>query len=411
MNDKGTDGSRETILIVDDAPANLSLLAEMLAAQGYRVRAVSSGERALASVRAAPPDLILLDIRMPGMDGYEVCERLKAEQQASDIPVIFISALDELRGKMRAFKVGGVDYVTKPFQGEEVLARVETHLAVRRLENQLRDANRKLREANQRMERELALAGKIQASFLPPELEVAGGWQIAAVLKPAREMSGDFYDVIRLPNGSLGLLIADVVDKGVGAALFMSLSWILVRTYALEHPTHPRNVLTAVNGRLLAETGSGHFVTMFYSILDPATGRLAYCNAGHPPPLLFGARHGAEGRSLSRTGMALGVVETETWEQGTVELRQGDTLVLYSDGVTEAENEQAEAYGEDRLRANLRANLGRPAQETRDALLAGIRAFSGEALQSDDVTIMVVHRQPSSPMMREPGQKNTPLGG
>jgi len=394
MSDRRTDASRESILLVDDAPANLRLLAEMLTAQGYRVRAATSGNRALTSARAAPPDLILLDIRMPGMNGYEVCQQLKAEQQTCHIPVIFISALDELQDKVQAFEVGGIDYVTKPFQGEEVLARVETHLALRRLQNQLQDANRKLMEANQRMERELALAGKVQASFLPPELEVEAGWQIATMIKPARQTSGDFYDVIPLPNGSLGLLIADVVDKGVSAALFMALSWILIRTYAVEHPTQPGNVLAAVNRRILAEIGSGQFITAFYGILDPAMGKLTYCNAGHPPPLLFGAQHSAGGQSLSRTGMALGVVETETWEQGVVELGLGDTLVLYSDGVTEAENEQAVPFGDSRLRAAARANLGRPAQETRDALLAEIRAFSGEALQSDDITVMVVFRGP-----------------
>jgi len=390
MTDKRTDASRESILIVDDAPVNLRLLAEMLTARGYRVRAVTSGDRALTAARAAPPDLILLDIRMPGMNGYEVCQQLKAERQTCHIPVIFISALDELQDKVQAFEVGGVDYVTKPFQGEEVLARVETHLALRRLQNQLRDANRKLMEANQRMERELALAGKVQASFLPPELKVEGGWQIATMLKPARQTSGDFYDLIPLPNGSLGLLIADVVDKGVSAALFMALSWILIRTYAVEHSTQPENVLAAVNRRIVAEIGSGQFITAFYGILDPATGELTYCNAGHPPPLLFGAQHSGVGHSLSRTGMALGVFETETWEQGVVELHPGDTLVLYSDGVTDAENEQADSFGDSRLRANVRANLGRPAQETRDALLTGIKAFSGEALQSDDITVMVV---------------------
>jgi len=392
MSDNRTDASTETILIVDDAPANLRLLAEMLTARGYRVRAVTSGDRALTSARAAPPDLILLDIRMPGLNGYEVCEQLKAERQMRHIPVIFISALDELHDKVQAFKVGGVDYVTKPFQGEEVLARVETHLALRRLQNQLRDANRKLMEANQRMERELALAGKVQASFLPHEQEAMAGWQIASTLKPARQTSGDFYDLIPLPGGSRGLLIADVVDKGVSAALFMALSWILIRTYAVEHPAQPENVLADVNRRILAEIGSGQFITAFYGILEPATGQLAYCNAGHPPPLLFGAQHSAVGHALSRTGMALGVVETETWERGVVDLHPGDTLVLYSDGVTDAENEQAVPFGDSRLRDNVRANMGRPAQETRDALLTGIKAFSGEALQSDDITVMVVFR-------------------
>jgi sigma-B regulation protein RsbU (phosphoserine phosphatase) len=271
---------------------------------------------------------------------------------------------------------------------------VQTHLALRRLQNQLQDANRKLTEANQRMERELALAGKVQASFLPPELELVAGCHIAAILKPARQISGDFYDVIPLPTGSLGFLIADVVDKGVSAALFMALTWILIRTYALEHPTQPGTVLAAVNRRILAETGSGQFVTAFYGVLDPATGELVYCNAGHPPPLLFDAQDSPDGHALSRTGMALGVIETETWEQRVVELRPGDTLVLYSDGVTDAANEQAVPFGDQRLRASVRANLGRPARELPDALLAEIRAFAGEAQPSDDIAVMVGSRSP-----------------
>ncbi len=170
MSEQRTETLKESILIVDDAPANLRLLSQMLSKLGYGVRAVTSGKRALTSVRTAPPDLILLDIKMPGMDGYEVCKHLKADPEMRNIPVIFISALDDIQDKVQAFAAGGVDYITKPFQIEEVLARVDTHLALRRLQSQLRDANRKLTDANERMERELALAGKVQASFLPGEL-------------------------------------------------------------------------------------------------------------------------------------------------------------------------------------------------------------------------------------------------
>ena len=163
MNHGLVDAPKGDVLIVDDTPANLRLLSQMLAEHGYHVRPVPDGPLALAAVQAEPPDLILLDIRKPGMNGYEVCEHLKAGAQTCDVPIIFISALGATQDKVRAFTVGGVDYVTKPFQVEEVLARVETHLALRKLQKQLQDANRK-------MAQELALAGEVQTSFLPQNL-------------------------------------------------------------------------------------------------------------------------------------------------------------------------------------------------------------------------------------------------
>ena len=385
MSHNQADAPKADILIVDDTPANLRLLSQMLAERGYQVRPVPDGPLALAATRAEPPDLILLDIRMPEMDGYEVCEHLKADAETRDIPIIFISALGETQDKVKAFTAGGVDYVTKPFQFEEVLARVETHLALRRLQKQLQDANRK-------MARELALAGEVQASFLPRDLPDISGWQLAVTLKPARETSGDFYDVNLLPNGRLGILVADVVDKGVGAALFMALSWILIRTYAAEHPTQPEFVLSAVNRCILKETDANQFVAVFYGILDPATGTLVYCNAGHCPPYLIRVQNGEEVQTLVRTGVPLGIFEDETWKQGVVQLASGDVLVLYTDGITDAEDGKGTFFGQERLLESVQANLGRSAQEMQDALMAEVHKFVGDAPQFDDIALMVVVR-------------------
>ena len=375
----------ESILLVDDTPANLRLLSQMLSEQGFAVRAVTSGSRALASAQATPPDLILLDIRMPEMNGYEVCKRLKADKRTFDIPIIFISALDETQDKVKAFALGGVDYVTKPFQYEEVLARVDTHLFLRRLQKELQEANR-------RMERELVLAGRIQAGFLPDELPRVPGWQLSVMLKPAREASGDFYDVIPLPDGRLGILVADVVDKGVGAALYMALSCSLIRTYAAAHPSRPDLVLASVNRRLLVDTGSDQFVTLFYGILDPASGELTYCNGGHNPPYLFDSANEGSVRILGNTGAALGVTDDVTWQRKTVLILPGNALVLYTDGVTEAMADDGTFYGVDRLLEVARAHQGSTAQNIQQAVLASMQAFTGDAPQPDDVTLMVVAR-------------------
>lgn len=381
------DAARADILIVDDTRANLRLLSKILAEHGYQVRPVPDGALALAAAQAEPPDLVLLDIRMPGMDGYQVCEHLKADVRTRDAPIIFLSALDATQDKVSAFAVGGVDYVTKPFQNEEVLARVKTHLALRRLQTQLQDANEK-------MGRELALAGEVQASFLPRRLPHVDGWQLSVTLEPARETSGDFYDVNLLPNGRLGILVADVVEKGVGAALFMALSWILIRTYAAEYPAQPERVLSTVNRRILEDTNANQFVTAFYGILDPATGALAYCNAGHCPPCLVSAQDGENAQRLSRTGLPLGIFADRTWEQRSVRLDPGDVLVLYTDGITEARSECETFYGEERLLETVKSNLGRPAGDIRDAVMTDLHLFVENApnAQRDDIALAVVVR-------------------
>lgn len=373
------------ILIVDDVPANLHMLSQMLSEQGYKVRAAISGSRALVATRTAPPDLILLDIRMPEMDGYQVCQQLKADAQTHDIPIIFLSALDEVHDKVRAFDVGGVDYITKPFQLPEVLARVRTHLTLREMQRQLQDANR-------RFEQELVLAGRTQASLLPRQLPEIPGWQLAVTFKPARQTSGDFYDVTLLPNGHLAMLVGDVADKGAGAALYMALSWTLIRTYTLEYPTQPELVLSTANHRILMDTAADRFVTVFYSVLNPATGELAYCNAGHNPPLLISAQGGSAAHRLTRTGLPLGIFEDQVWERGIAQLASGDALLLYTDGITDAQNMTGDFFGEGRLLESARAKAGGSARDIRDAVVARVDGFTDGAPQLDDIALLVVTR-------------------
>jgi sigma-B regulation protein RsbU (phosphoserine phosphatase) len=383
--------SQGNILIVDDVPANLRLLSQILAEEGYHVRPVPDGPLALAAAQAEPPDLILLDIRMPEMDGYDVCEHLKVDGQTRDIPIIFISALDATQDKVRAFQAGGVDYVTKPFQAAEVLARVKTHLALRRLQKQLQDANEK-------MARELALAGEIQASFLRSALPSIPGWQLSAAFQPAGQAAGDFYDLIPLPDGCLGIVMADVAGKGAGAALYMALSCTLIRTYAEEDPAQPGLVLAAANRRILKDTSANQFVTVFYGILDPATGILVYSNAGHCPALHFHAKDDQEVGRLIRTGMPLGLLEDGTWGLEAVQLDPGDSLVLYTDGITEAHHELPDLFGEERLLESVRASLDAagprrpPVQEIQDRILADVHSFVGGTPQPDDIALVLLLR-------------------
>jgi serine phosphatase RsbU (regulator of sigma subunit)/DNA-binding NarL/FixJ family response regulator len=246
--------------------------------------------------------------------------------------------------------------------------------------------------AQQRITQELAVAGQIQASFLPDALPDLPGWQLAATLQPARETSGDFYDFIALSNGRLGILVADVAGKGLGAALYMALCRTLIRTYAAEYDTQPDLVLSATNRRILMDARAIMFVTAFYGILDPASGTLTYCNAGHNPPYLFSAENREPAQALSRTSIAMGVIEDTTWNQASVQFSPGDVLLLYTDGITEAQDRQGVFFGEGRLLEVAQANLGRSAQGIQDAVIAAVRGFAGDAPQFDDFTLVVAVR-------------------
>jgi sigma-B regulation protein RsbU (phosphoserine phosphatase) len=317
------------------------------------------------------------------MDGYDVCKRLKELPQGRDIPILFISALNEVQEKMKAFAIGGVDYITKPFQLEEVVARVETHLSLRQLQ-------RTLQEANQRMQRELVLAAQVQASMMRSRLPQLPGWQLAVKLIPAKLTCGDFYDVLYLPDGKVAFIIADVVDKGVGAALYMSMSCTLLRTFALEYPENPEEIFLAVNHRILEDIQTDQFVTVFLGVLEPKTGELIYSNAGHNPPALLRAGEQTAVELLARTGAALGVLEELAWEQRRIHLAPGDVLVLYTDGVTDAENVDHDFYGLDRLLQAVRDNQNRPVEMLRDAVLDDISAFTQDAALFDDIALMIL---------------------
>src|SRR4051812_3884051 len=262
---KSDAGQPAGILIVDDTPANLQVLAGMLKDRGYKVRPVPSGKLALLAARRDPPDLILLDINMPEMNGYEVCERLKADGTLMGIPVIFISALTEQLDKVKAFALGGVDYLTKPFQMEELHARVETHLKLRRLQVELEEYSRHLEMARERLEFDLELARGVQRGFLPVRLPEVPGYEFFAHYESAYEVGGDYYDFIRLPRQGVAVLVGDVAGKGVAAALLMAKLCADARFCMLTEPD-PAVAITRLNAALNQSGFADRFVTLVAAV-------------------------------------------------------------------------------------------------------------------------------------------------
>ncbi len=376
---------RAEILIVDDEPFNLDYLQQELEDLDCDTRRAGNGRQALEEIAARTPDLVLLDIMMPEMDGFEVLARLKGNEAWRDLPVIVISAMDDMESVAKGIRMGAEDYLPKPFEPILLQARIAACLE----EKRLRD--RELLHL-QRINEELTLAWQVQSGFLPAPLPTVPGWELAAALQPSRETSGDFYDFIVLPNGKLGILVADVSDKGMGAALFMVLSRTLMRTFA-THSSSPREVLRATNRRILADIHTDQFVTVFYGILDPVSGALDYCSAGHTPAYVLGARSQGAAHSMPRTGMPLGVLEDQDWEQRTVQLARGDMLIVYTDGVTDAQDAHGEFFGAERLLEVAQANLGRAALDVQRALLSAVAEFAQGAHQSDDVAVAVLVRE------------------
>jgi sigma-B regulation protein RsbU (phosphoserine phosphatase) len=390
-----------SILIVDDTPANLQVLAGMLKDRGYKVRPVPSGKLALLAARRDPPDLILLDINMPDMNGYEVCQQLKADELLDGIPVIFISALTEQLDKVKAFATGGVDYITKPFQMEELHARVETHLKLHRLQIELVGANQRLAEANSRMSRDLKAAAKIQETFLPRNLPRVPGADFAWIYHPCDELAGDGLNIIPLDEDNVALYILDVSGHGVASALLsvtmsrlLSLpsdpSSILVRNADVANGveiTPPAEVAAHLNRLFPFDSATTQFATMIYGVLNAATGEFRYVSAGHPGPVHLS--RDAAPVVLDSPGSPIGLAD-EPYDERSVRLRAGDRLYLYSDGVSEAMDAIGKPFGE----AQLLAAIGQGRLELLDdgvtALAESIARWRGSEKPQDDISILAV---------------------
>ncbi len=342
---------------------------------------------------------------MPEMNGYEVCEHLKADPQLRGIPVIFISALDDQMDKVRAFATGGVDYITKPFHMEELHARVETHLKLRRLQIELEESNTRLAKANTRMSRDLKAAAKIQETFLPRSVPRGPGADFAWVYRPCEELAGDGLNIIPIGEGMVALYILDVSGHGVASAL---LSVTLGRL--LSPPTEPSSILTrdgGARGRLditppaevAAElnrlfpfdTATEQFATMVYGILDLTNGEFRYVSAGHPGPVHLPS--GADPVILESAGSPIGLADN-AYEERSIRLGAGDRLYLYSDGVPEAMDPAGSQFGDSRLLESIARVRSETLQEGIAALLSGIARWLGSERPRDDISILAVEVSP-----------------
>ena len=378
-----------SILVVDDEPD-----LEILVRQKFRrrIRAgeleflfAQNGREALDQLKSRPDvDMVLSDINMPVMDGLTLIGQLR--EVAPMIKAVVVSAYGDMENIRTAMNRGAFDFVTKPIDFDDLeltVSRTLEHLEM------LREAVTS-REQLIAIRQELDVAARMQSQILPGQPLSGPGFAIGAQMTPAKEVGGDFYDYFQIDDNHVGFVIADVSGKGVPAAIFMAVSHTLIRARGLDADP-PAKLMERVNAALCKDNEEAMFVSAFYGVLDTANGHLSYCNAGHNAPLLRRA-DGAVEPLADKGGPALGVIDDASFEQAEIDFQPGDTVLLYTDGVTEAFDEDGEAYGEADL-ADVFKRLGSAdPQAVAETIETVVTDHTGDAEQHDDITTLVLRR-------------------
>jgi len=375
--------TQKLILIVDDTPLNIGVISGALK-DSYKTKVATNGEKALALASAEEkPDLILLDIMMPGMDGYEVCSRLKADPATSEIPIIFLTGQTSAEDETRGFEVGAVDYVHKPFSPAVVKARVRSHIL-------LREARAQLACQLQALNTELEMARQIQLSILPHSIPKLTGLDIAAHYLPMTSVAGDFYDFIQIDDKHIGVLIADVSGHGLPSALIASMLQVALTGQA-GHAAEPAKVLLGLNHALCGKF-TQNFVTAAYVYVDLENNLMRYAGAGHPPMLQWRNSTGKATQVLEN-GLVLGIVDEASYEALEFLLEPGDRYVLCTDGILEAANSAQEQFGADRLMSFMKNHKHLEAEAFSQSLLDYLSGWFNQTVdqgQQDDITLLVI---------------------
>jgi phosphoserine phosphatase RsbU/P len=389
--------SGAALLIVDDNEDNRYTLTRRLSREGYQnLTTANNGREALDCLVAQPFDLVLLDVMMPDMNGYEVLEHVKTNASLRDIPIIMISALDEIDSVIRCIELGAEDYLNKPFNPVLLRARVGALLEKKRLRDEVQ-------KNLTRLEEEMEAARMLQIGMLPrdfPACSLAQPVSVHAVMQPAREVGGDLYDCFYAGDQTFCFLVGDVSGKGASAAMFMARARSLVRmTVELwrewrTDEVQPGQLLEAVNRELCQNNDERMFVTLFLGLFDTRSGILSFVNAGHPPPHML-RMGGAAAQIDAKPGLPLGVRRHAKYQGRTLAIAPGDAMFVCSDGVFEALNEKGDLFSIERLNQLLSAAHGADPVEIIRVIKNAVDTFSGSAPRADDVTALALRWRPA----------------
>lgn len=388
-----------TILAIDDSAEVLLSIGATLEPY-YDVRVATSGTEGLALATEIHPALILLDVMMPGLDGYQTCAKIKENPATTGIPIIFLTTRQDTADKIKGLELGGRDYITKPFNGGELLARIRTQLEISSLTEQLIKVNEDLRRKQILLENDLKAAAEIQKSFLPPKPPESEAIEVAWQFHPCDAVGGDILNVFRLDEDHYGFYVLDVSGHGVPAAMVtasvnqqLHLSTGMILKKSINSPPHyeivsPSEVLTNLDRNYPLDRFDRYF-TIAYMILNTQSGQTMYSSAGHPPPLLL--RNNGELLPLKEGGTIIGMGGILPFDEGKIQLEPGDILFLYTDGLPEYRNREGEFLSDKHFKTVLGEQKGFSAKEATEAVIKAVISNFGKGnLPQDDITLLAV---------------------
>ncbi len=398
MNQTFTPNHERQILIVDDEPLNLSLLEAILHKENYGILRATNGREAVDFVQQSPPDLVVMDVCMPEMDGFQACKVIKESIQDNFIPVILLTNLSDTESQVQGLDAGADEYLIKPPSKDELLARVRAMLRIRDLQENLRRSKKELQHTNDKLihaqeqiERELENVGKIQQSFLPERLPYHPEFEFGRYYGPCASAGGDYFDVIEIGKNLWGLLVADVTGHGTPAAVVMAITHTLMHSYANSFH-YPSTALKVANEKLNAHLAPTFYVTMFYGILNLDAMTFRFSSAGHEPMILYRAREHTVEYLKTNKGFPLKLLESDDYDEEEVPIEKNDKIILFTDGLVEIRSPEGTLFSPQHLEELVLKYCELPPQQFVDAVVSDVHEFTGHQPARDDQTLFVVQR-------------------